>query len=246
MTELGADVDVKPWLARLRRDAEALAAAAEAGPLDAAVPGCPGWDLDRLLRHVGEVHRWAARIVAERVQSRSWLEREYPGPDDPAALVAHLREGAAHLHDVLASTPPEATFWAWGPAPSPVAFWARRQANETSMHRWDAESARGAPRPFAAGDAADLLDEWLTFITTWHRSPHGGGRSLRFLATDAGVDRGVLLGERAAPHRGDAGCTVRGTASDLYLLSMNRIDASRVAVDGDATALDAWREDMRF
>ena len=33
---------------------------------DAAVPSCPEWTVADLLRHVGEVHRWATSIVATR------------------------------------------------------------------------------------------------------------------------------------------------------------------------------------
>ncbi len=47
------------YLAAVRDNAAVLAATARDGSLDAAVPGCPGWDVNRLLGHLGRVHRWA-------------------------------------------------------------------------------------------------------------------------------------------------------------------------------------------
>ena len=41
--------------------------------------------------------------------------------------------------------------------------------------------------------------------------------------------------------RGDAGCTVRGPASDLHLLLWNRRTAEGLEVDGDASLLELWR-----
>src|ERR1700674_4828483 len=55
-------MDVHDHIGRVRNEGHALARAAENGPLDADVPGCPGWSVDTLLRHVGDVHRWAATI----------------------------------------------------------------------------------------------------------------------------------------------------------------------------------------
>src|SRR6204780_1534249 len=46
-------------------------------------------------------------------------------------------------------------------APSPLAFWARRQAHEPAIHRADAESAAGDVTPFPAVFAADGIDELL-------------------------------------------------------------------------------------
>ena len=50
--------------------------------------------------------------------------------------------------------------------PSPLAFWARRQAHETAVHRYDAQSAApgGPPAPAGAFDpafAADGVDELI-------------------------------------------------------------------------------------
>src|ERR1019366_5009290 len=154
-----AGVDIDQQMARIRADGEALARAAESGPLDAPVPGCPGWDVERLLLHIGDVHRWAATIVRERWTER--LQRDFEGPAGRDELLAWYREGCAALIETLDAGSSRDDFWFWGPAPNALAFWARRQANETAAHRCDAESARGTITPLTTVDALDALDEWF-------------------------------------------------------------------------------------
>ena len=56
-------MDVDGYVSALRREGPLLAAAAERAGSSAAVPSCPGWSVDQLVRHVGGVHRWAAEHV---------------------------------------------------------------------------------------------------------------------------------------------------------------------------------------
>ncbi len=98
-------MDVDQEIARVRSEGEALAHAAEAGPFDAPVPGCPGWDVEALLRHIGDVHRWAATIVGERIPER--LQRDFAGPADPDALLVWYLEGCVALVDVLEAASPD-------------------------------------------------------------------------------------------------------------------------------------------
>jgi uncharacterized protein (TIGR03083 family) len=110
------------------------------------VPSCPGWTVRDLLRHTGYVHRWATGFVAEgqtRPGGASEEEILSQGPDD-AELPGWFREGHATLVRALGAAAPHLNCWAFLPAPSPLAFWARRQAHETAIHRVDAERAAGA------------------------------------------------------------------------------------------------------
>jgi uncharacterized protein (TIGR03083 family) len=239
-------VDIDEQIARVRREGEALANAAESGPLDAAVPCCPGWNVDTLLRHIGDVHRWAASIARERVQER--LARDFEGPAERDALLSWYRDGCSTLVDVLAAASPGHSFWFWGPAPNALAFWARRQANETAVHRCDAESARGSITPLSTADAVDALDEWLGLAPRRASAVEGSGRILRLVPTDARVTWSVILGERVevTSDRGRGHCELRGTASDLYLWSMNRAGTERMTVTGDTTLLQVWADNLRF
>jgi uncharacterized protein (TIGR03083 family) len=239
-------MDVDRQIERILADGEALAVAAESGSLDARVPGCPDWDVEMLLRHTGDVHRWAATIVRERLPER--LQRDFEGPAGPQRLLAWYRDGCAALIETLQAASPDDTFWFWGPAPNALAFWARRQANETAVHRCDAESARGPITPLTTVDALDAIDEWFGLGVRRARAPDGGGRILRLVATDADSTWNLIIGDRVevTSDRGRGHCELRGTASDLYLWSMNRRGAEGITVSGDDSLLQVWADNVRF
>jgi uncharacterized protein (TIGR03083 family) len=238
-------MDVDRQIERILADGEALAVAAESGSLDARVPGCPDWDVEMLLRHTGDVHRWAATIVRERLPER--LQRDFEGPAGPEGLLAWYRDGCAALIETLQAASPDDTFWFWGPAPNALAFWARRQANETAVHRCDAESARGPITPLTTVDALDAIDEWFGLGVRRARAPDGGGRILRLVATDADSTWNLIIGDRVevTSDRGRGHCELRGTASDLYLWSMNRRGTEGITVSGDDSLLQVWADNVR-
>jgi len=164
-------MEIADHIACLRSEGELLAEAAERSPLTAPVPTCPGWRIRDLLAHLGFVHRWATRYVAEGHTEAT----SEPGEEEiirlaPAdeSLIGWFRAGHARLVSVLAAADPAARCWTFLPAPSPLAFWARRQAHETAIHRIDAQLAAAAAAPgadvdpFPAGLAADGVDELVT------------------------------------------------------------------------------------
>jgi uncharacterized protein (TIGR03083 family) len=239
-------MDIDQEVARIRAEGESLARAAETGPFDARVPGCPDWDVEALVRHIGDVHRWAATIVRDRVQQR--LQRDFEGPSGREALLAWYRDGCEALIDTLRAGSPDDAFWFWGPAPNALAFWARRQANETAVHRCDAEAARGPITSLVTLDAVDAIDEWFGLAVRFAKTPEGNGRILRLVATDAAATWNVILGERLeiTSDRGRGHCELRGAASDLYLWSMNRRGTEGITVSGDDTLLQVWADNVRF
>jgi uncharacterized protein (TIGR03083 family) len=251
-------MEITEHIDMLRRQGELLADAAERAGLDAAVPPCPPWQVKDLLRHTGYVHRWAARHITERpgqvIDGPPEAEILCAGAADPE-LLDWFRAGHAALAETLAGADPAlecATFMA---APSALAFWARRQAHETAIHRADAESATGTTPEYPAEFAADGIDELIMGFgrRRKYQPPAGaeGGR-LRVAATDTGDTWSVEAHEgRLQPRRGpgaaDAGCTVSGTASGLYLYLWNRLDAGRagVTVTGDDALLASWQASVR-
>ena len=150
-----APFDVPGYVGALSSQGELLADAAQRAGLAAAVPSCPGWAVRDLLRHTGYVHRWATGFVAEgltRPVGASEEEILGQGPAD-AGLLGWFREGHAALVRALDAAAPGLNCWAFLPAPSPLAFWARRQAHETAIHRADAEQAAAgtAGQPASTG-----------------------------------------------------------------------------------------------
>jgi uncharacterized protein (TIGR03083 family) len=241
-------VETSEFIAVLRSEGQLLADAAARAELDAEVPPCPGWQVRDLVRHQGIVHRWAARFVTEGLTEAMPVEGDTP---EDGALLAWFREGHAHLVKGLAAAPPELECWHFLQAPSPLAFWARRQAHETAVHRVDAEAALGKDlSPIGTAFAADGVDELLTGFHARARSRVRSERprSLRVRAVDAPAGQGDWLVRLSAdPPRterageGDADCTVFGTAAELYLALWNRGPYEGLEVSGDASLVDLWR-----
>ncbi|MFI0938148.1 maleylpyruvate isomerase family mycothiol-dependent enzyme [Streptomyces sp. NPDC021020] len=240
------------YVAHLQREGELLAdAAAEAGE-HAPVPTCPGWTTGDLVRHTSTFHRWAARIVAERLHG--------PVPEDPMpaepvgeALLPWFREGHGELVRTLRAAGQETDCWVFlpSPAPSPVAFWARRQAHETAVHRVDAESARGGElSPLEPEFAADGIDELLTGFHARARSRVRTERPrvLQVRPTDTDAAWTVRLTADAPPRTersvddAPADCELTGPAQDLYLMLWNRLPHDVAAITGDTALAALWRE----
>ncbi|MCX2185474.1 maleylpyruvate isomerase family mycothiol-dependent enzyme [Streptomyces sp. SKN60] len=228
---------------------KALLTAAAAAGTDAEVVTCPGWRVRDLLRHTTMVHRWATAFVAEGHTS---YHPDGGEPDlDGDALLAYVREGHERLVVALRTAPADLECWTFLPAPSPLAFWARRQAHETTVHRADAESALPAgPGPVDPALAADGVDELL-------RAMHGRDKSrvrterpalLRVRATDTGDLWDVHLSPEAPRTERDtdgtrpADCELSGPADRLYLTLWNRLPLDAVRMSGDAGLARLWRE----
>src|SRR5262249_5411751 len=170
-----ASFDIPGYIGALRREGQLLAGEAQRAGLAARVPSCPGWAVRDLLKHTGYVHRWATGFVAQgliRPVGDSEEEILSQGPGD-AELPGWFREGHAALVQALSVAGPDLNCWAFLAAPSPLAFWARRQAHETAIHRVDARQAAVTP-----GDAA---------------SARGAGAGTR------GGGRGMLRARRGTP-----------------------------------------------
>jgi len=245
-------VEIPEHIAALRREGELLAAAAECTDLASPIPTCPDWNMRDLVRHMGDVHRWAAAHLAERslMPIRKVDEVAGPLPEDPD-LLDWFREGHSHLLETLQSADPDVRCWTFLPAPSAVAFWARRQAHETAIHRADAEGPGGSITPFAPGFAVDGVDELLLgfFAGPDDESPVESRRTLHLHATDADGEWLVRVGTKGIEARrghGNADCTVLGSASELDLLLWNRRTADGLDVAGDDSLLSFWRETARI
>lgn len=247
-------MDIPEHIDALRREGELLADAAARTELDTPVPTCPDWRLRDLVRHIGGVHRWAATYVAESRTERmdeEDMERVMASWPDDDGLIDWFRDGHVNLVNVLETASPDTSCWSFLPAPSPLAFWARRQAHETAIHRADAESPSGSLTPFSPAFASDGIDELLFCFVTRPRGRLVADptRTFHVRSTDADADWFVRIGpERVEVSRqGDQGeCAVEGTASDLYLLLWNRITADGLQVAGDRSLLDLWRESVQI
>ncbi len=245
----------------LRCHGNLLADAAERAGLDAAVPPCPPWLVKDLLRHTGYIHRWAGRHLTECpdhvLDGPPEAEILRGGTSDPE-LLAWFRSGHAALVEMLSTADPGLECATFMPAPSPLAFWARRQAHETAIHRADAESATGVLPEYPPHFAADGIDELITGFGQRRKYRPSAGRegALQVLTTDTG-DAWHISAEagRLQARRGSAGAgpadpadgTLRGPASGVYLFLWHRCDAAEagVTIAGDAGLLASWQSSVR-
>jgi uncharacterized protein (TIGR03083 family) len=250
-------MDVSAHVEALEREGALLALAAASAGLDAPVPTCPDWQVRDLVRHLGNVHRWASAVVRSARTSPLDAEEQRalfgPRPRD-AELLAWFRSGHGELVEALIDASPDLECWAFLPAPSPLAFWARRQAHETAVHRIDAESAAGEVGPVAAAFAADGIDEMLCGFAARPQSRLRSdlARSLGIRAGDTGDTWTVRVGPQSVevtgedPARaGGVSCVVEADARALYLLLWNRRGVEGLRVTGDRGMLDLWRERMQ-
>jgi uncharacterized protein (TIGR03083 family) len=253
-------VEVAEYIDALREQGALLAGAAERAGLDAAVPPCPPWAVKDLLRHTGYIHRWAARHITERPLRvlDGPLETEIlrGGAPDPD-LIAWFLAGHAALVETLAVADPALECATFMDAPSPLAFWARRQAHETAIHRADAESATGVRPDYPPDFAADGIDELLLgFGARRKYRPESslGGGGLRVRTTDTGqawhlsapADR--IQGQRQPEEpAGPDDDLVSGPASAVYLFLWNRSGPAPadVAITGRRDFLTSWQASVR-
>ncbi len=230
-----------------------LTAHTEGADLTTAVPSCPGWNLGRLLRHVGGDHRWAEEIVRTRATGplpSDLVDAPTYGPEHEAGLGQWLTEGAARLSATLRSAGPDTPVWTPAEDRSAVTFWARRMTHETVVHRADAALTTGTGFALADDLALDAVQEWLEFSTVseaYEPRPDapdllGPGRTLHLHATDAGQWLVDFTGERPTwrPAAGEpAAVTVRGPVTDLLMLLYRR-PAPGVETHGDKDLLELW------
>ena len=254
-------MEIAEHIDALRRQGDLLAAAATRSGLDASVPPCPPWQVRDLLRHTGYIHRWAARHITECpdtvLDGPSEADILRGGAADPD-LLAWFRAGHAALVETLSSADPGLQCATFIDAPSPLAFWARRQAHETAIHRADAESALGNRPEYAPGFAADGVDELIMGFGQRRKyrpsAEHTGDMDVRTTDTGhawhVGTEDGRIQARREPTPPGSAraaGCTVTGPASGLYLFLWHRSDAAQagVTITGDPALLATWQSSVR-
>jgi uncharacterized protein (TIGR03083 family) len=249
-------MDIAEHIEVLQADGQRMAAAiGEAAP-DASVPSCPDWAVRDLVYHQGSVHRWATAYVAGAITERTDVDFEGaagPKPSD-GELVEWFGQGHRDLVAALSTASPDLQCWSFMAAPSPLAFWSRRQAHETSIHRVDAEQAAGrAGTPVPAAFAADGIDELLTGFVV-RRKPSvatESRRTLTFACVDTDASwRMTIEGETMTAQTGGsseaADCTVRGGASDLYHALWNRRGLDGLEIAGDPSVLELMIDGARI
>lgn len=235
-------MNTQTYLQHIEADGAALIAAVAAAP-SAQVVACPGWTNRDLGKHVGNVYSFViAQLRAANPAERAPSETS-PAPAE-GDITAWLRERHTSLLTALRDTAPDAPAWNWTPNKT-AAFFYRRMAHETAVHRLDAQQAAGMPAPIDPELACDGVSEMME-VFMQHRPrgplPTYPAGSLHLHRTD-GAGEWMLQtqdGKLSVSHehaKGDA--AARGSAQDLLLYLWGR-GRQGLACHGDDTLLEAW------
>ncbi|WP_214412236.1 maleylpyruvate isomerase N-terminal domain-containing protein [Sphaerisporangium fuscum] len=236
-------------LSRLEDDFALLrAAVAEADPA-ARVPSCPDWTAADLADHVAKVYLHKT----ECIRLGAFPEEYPPGVLDADPLVSLDRCHAALTGQFAAHSPADHAA-TWHEPDQTVGFWIRRMAQETVIHRVDAELVAGRPvSPIPADLAIDGIDEvlklflgygsahWKDDMGTLLDKPDErplsvftGHHAWRVVATPAGVE----VSDAASGF--DADALISGEPGPLLLWLWNRADDDAVRLDGDRALLEQF------
>jgi uncharacterized protein (TIGR03083 family) len=245
-------MDYAEYCDALRREGHSLGGAARAAGIEAPVPSCPEWKVADLLGHVGRLHRWVTAIVESQGDDPTdhWSHAEPPPPE---VRLDWFDAGVDLVADALLGVDAATEAWSWTDDRT-AGFWARRQANETAVHRWDAQGAQGKQGTVESIEhalAVDGIDEFFGLIPFWRGASavQGAGETIHLHATDGDGEwlmrlaAGAVIVTREHAKGDVAG---RGPASDLLLFLYGRVAPSQLEVFGDASLLDRWHEQVRW
>ncbi|MBS9532581.1 maleylpyruvate isomerase family mycothiol-dependent enzyme [Mycobacterium sp. M1] len=242
-------------------ETRAFAGLIRAGDPMLPIPTCPDWNLQQLFRHVGRGNRWAAQIVADRLDHPLDPRDVVDGkpPADMAAAIDWLTDGAQKMIQAVSLIGPDTPAWTFI-GPRPAAWWLRRRVHEATVHRADAALALGRRFTLAPELAADGISEWLDLVTALPvrdgtPPPLADGQTVHLHATDAGLgeagewtvaaEAGRLSWSRA---HGKGSVALRGPATDLLLAILRRVPVSDtgIAVFGEEAVWRHWLDHTAF
>jgi uncharacterized protein (TIGR03083 family) len=157
-------MDNSRYLDCLSSDYGDLRDAAAAVALTSPVPTCPGWTVADLVSHVGVVYLHKAIVM----RTGQWPEQWPPPGVANEAPLALLGRGYGELTASFAARGPTSPSLTWYDPDQTVAFWIRRMAQETVIHRIDAELAAGlpvipVPDDLAVDGVAEVLGRFLAY-----------------------------------------------------------------------------------
>ena len=225
-------MDASRYLECLAEDYSDLRNAVASVEVSATVPSCPGWTVADLVVHVAQVYLHKAAIMRTGEEPDPWPP---PGLTAESALPLLGRAYGELRAQFRAHEPGEEVPTWFGPDQT-VAFWIRRMAQETVIHRIDAELAArlpvtSVPADLAADGADEVLKRMLAYTAQeWpddFAEMEGG-----HLAGDGGRDAIVLaVGQRS--------WTVLPSPREIVVEDGAR-DDPRVLIGGPPGAVLRW------
>jgi uncharacterized protein (TIGR03083 family) len=238
------------------------------GHLGSPVPTCPGWTVADLVRHVAVVYLHKVTVLREGGQPEVWPPAGV-NDEEPVGL---LERAYGELAGELTARKPQDVAGTWYGPDQSVGFWIRRMAQETAVHRIDAELGVGAPvAPVPDDLAIDGVDELLKvfvafaisewpedFVNEWPKDSAGAPAYPQDRSYALSTDGASWLVKTSPGHFDVSGgpglrmaddaapdVVVQGAPAALLRWAWNRDlpgAASGLTVDGDPGALADFRQ----
>ncbi|WP_112239624.1 maleylpyruvate isomerase family mycothiol-dependent enzyme [Kribbella monticola] len=230
------------YLACLQSDSARFAEVARLG-LPAKVPNCPDWTVEDVVLHLATVYLHKVEILRLNALPDPWP----PEFGDRDALEV-FDDAYAKLVPALEAAGTGQETWTFSPTDKTSAFWYRRMALETAVHRIDVEQAHDVVAPIDNELAVDGIDEVLTLMlggpwweegdtkhpvdATIRITTEGRSWTIRLDATSAIVTQGA---------EGSVDAEVFGDANELYLWLWGRGELDLEQAAGDDAAVQEFR-----
>ena len=216
--------------------------------LNARVPSCPDWDVAELVQHTGMVFLHKVFGMQTGGEPEEWPP---PGTKDEEPLALFDRAYAALNAEFDKRDPSEKT-GTWYTPDQTVGFWIRRMAQETVIHRADAELALNEhlatiPDDLAIDGVDEVIIVFLSFITTtWAAEIPAlndcDGRAVRVETDGASWTLHLTPTGVTVDDANDHDAVVSGSPSDVLLWLWRRADDDTVVRQGDEALLTKLRD----
>ncbi len=208
-----------------------------AASLEVDVPACAGWTVADVVTHLayglGLAYPYGMSstpdcAAADAFADVPWPAEQATGPESLAAFDRHMGD----CLDQFSRTDPTTPCWTYA-GPGTAAFWFRRAAIETTLHRMDVAEALGRDDPALADERAndaiaDSVEFALPLAAEWSKATPA---AITVRATSDTRSHTLGVGEVTAEISGD------GTALLSALWGRSR---AGITVSGDQAAADAW------
>jgi uncharacterized protein (TIGR03083 family) len=228
-------METSRYLDCLAQDYALLRSAVVSASPEAPVPSCPGWTVADLASHVGEVYLHKATVMRDG----TWPDPWPPAGHASLPPLTLLDDGYRELTAEFAARSPDDPAPTWYEPEQTVGFWIRRMAQETVVHRMDAQLAAGVPVTAAPGDlATDGVDEVLKRFLAYgsEQSPDEYASLKGHLAAGDGADAVIVT---AGVGTGQTSWTVRPTPASVTAAD-GRADGARAEVAAGPDAMLRW------
>lgn len=233
------------YLGHVRSEGARLGEVGRMG-LEAAVPSCPGWTVESVLRHVALVYVHKVEVLRLGALPDPW-----PPDFDARDTLEWYDEALAAIGAALEKAGTSLETWTFNPDDTTSGFWFRRMALESVVHRIDVEQAHDVVTPIAAELALDGIDELLfpNLGGPWWEegdTAHPLDATVRITAegrtwTVTADSTSVTVQQGAQCAQGDAAAEIFGAPDAVFLWLWGRVDASAIQTAGDASVVQEFR-----